>query len=465
MTLSGRTAGAVSSMGGRARRYTATLLPALLGVAVAGLAACSSPDDAAAHDVPQTSERSAVPRSTAQSSTQSMVESTTDASLPAATEPEALDADISVPPHPIPRGARLVFTGDVLSHGPVTRRAFEYGNSDLRYDYRPMFAQVRKSLTAADLAICHLESPLSGDNTDLSGYPLFNVPGDLAVALADAGYDGCSTASNHSLDRGVRGIKATLDTMDRAGLGHAGMARTDAEANEPVLYRANGIVVGHLSYTYGLNKLRLPPDHLWAVDVIDVEAILTKASAAVRAGAEFVVLSIQWGHEYTSVPTAAQRRLAAELLEEPSIDLIVGSHAHVPQPVGRVGDKHVIFGVGNFLTNQSPLSCRSCPAATADGVIVEVVLTETPARRIEVVSLGAIPTWVDRSTFTIVDVAGELAGDLGPNRRGVLERSWRRTARVLRADGADIVIKGESETIQHIFGAPDLPSAWPLARR
>ena len=328
-----------------------------------------------------------------------------------------------------------------------------------------MFAQVRDGIASADLAICHLESPLSADNTDLSGYPLFNAPGDLAFGLVDAGYDGCSVASNHSLDRGVEGIAATLDVLERHGLGHAGVARTSAEAVMPSIYVVNGIVIGHLSYTYGLNNIPLPPDRGWAVDVIDPDAIEADAQAAVAAGAEFVILSIQWGPEYTSVPSASQRRLASNLLEDSDIDLIVGSHAHVPQPIGKVGDKFVIYGLGNFLTNQSPLSCKSCPPATVDGVVVEVVLTETPAGRIEVAALGATPTWVDRPDYTIVDVADELAGDLGPNRRGVLERSWRRTASVLRAEGVDIMIKGDAEAIQAVTGAPDVPAKWPLARR
>jgi len=368
------------------------------------------------------------------------------------------------PPQPVTRRARLVFTGDVLSHGPVTRRARANGSADLRYDYRPMFSQVRGSIASADLAICHLESPLSAANTNLSGYPLFNAPGDLAAALADAGYDGCSVASNHSFDQGVEGIASTLESLERHGLGHAGMARTVSESAVPTIYVVNGIVIGHLSYTYGLNDLRLPPDRTWAVDVTAPAAIEAEARAAREAGAEFVVLSIQWGWEYTSVPSASQRALASELLASPDIDLIVGSHAHVPQPIDRVGDKYVIYGVGNFLTNQSPQTCRSCPAATVDGVIIEVELTETPAGHVRVASLGAIPTWVERPTFTIVDVAAELAGRLGPNRRGVLERSWRRTAGVLRAGGVELLIKGDPARVGHASGAPDLPSTWPLAQ-
>ena len=344
---------------------------------------------------------------------------------------------------PQPWRARLVFTGDILSHEPVSRQARADGSDGLTYDYLPMFDEVRAVLSGADVAICHLESPLSPDNEDLSGYPLFNVPGDLAVALAEAGYDGCSTASNHSLDRGVDGIAATLGVLERAGLGHAGMARTVDEAAVPTLYDVGGVTVGHLSYTYGLNNLRLPPDQQWAVDVIDPDAIEAEAQAAVDAGARFVILSLQWGVEFVVGPIDRQRTLAERLLASEHIDLIVGSHAHVPGPIGRVGDKYVIYGLGNFLTNQSPLSCQSCPESTTDGVIVGVELAEASDGRIEVVGVNAIPTWVDRRSFTIKDVGAVLAGDLGPNTRRHFERSWKRTASALRALDVDIAIKGD----------------------
>ena len=437
------------------------LVPVLLG-------ACSGPGEdtatpAAATDTTAVSAPTAAPEPSDSLGIDAPVNAT--GMLPPATStvPRAAAAQISIPQHPGPRRARLVFTGDVLTHMPVTRRARANGTDDLHFDYRPMFAQVRDAIASADLAVCHLETPLSADNADLSGYPLFNAPGDLAAGLADTGYDACSTASNHSLDRGVSGIADTLDTLERYGLGHAGMARTPTEAEAPSIHVVNGIVIGHLSYTYGLNGLRLPVDRPWAVDVISVDAIEAEAHAAVAAGAEFVILSVQWGWEYTSKPSVSQRRLASRLLEDTDVDLIVGSHAHVPQPIGRVGDKFVIYGLGNFLTNQSPLSCRSCPAATVDGVVLEVVLTETPAGRIEVAALGAVPTWVERPHYTIVDVAEELAGDLGPNRRGVLQRSWQRTASVLRAEGIDLVIKGDPAAARSISGAPDLPASWPLA--
>lgn len=336
----------------------------------------------------------------------------------------------------------MAFTGDLLSHGAVFRQAQANGGDELVYDYRPMFDLVREAVSDADLAVCHLETPLSPDNRNLSGYPVFNAPGDLAAAIAQVGYDGCSTASNHSLDQGITGVGDTLELFDRAGLGHAGMARTLWEAAIPRLYHVNGITIGHLSYTYGLNGFILPEDQPWAVNINSVDDILAEARVAIVLGAEFVVLSIHWGAENRVQPTEQQRALAKEILAGDEVDLIVGTHAHVIQPVERLGGNLVIYGLGNFLSNQSPQSCRSCPPESTDGVIVQVDLMEGNSGDVEVAAISAIPTWVDRRTFTIVDVSAALAADSFPELTTQLEQSLARTTSTLRSYGVDVMVAG-----------------------
>ena len=343
---------------------------------------------------------------------------------------------------PVLRQARLAFTGDLLSHGAVFRQAQANGGDELVYDYRPMFDLVREAVSDADLAVCHLETPLSPDNRNLSGYPVFNAPGDLAAAIAQVGYDGCSTASNHSLDQGITGVGDTLELFDRAGLGHAGMARTLWEAAIPRLYHVNGITIGHLSYTYGLNGFILPEDQPWAVNINSVDDILAEARVAIDLGAEFVVLSIHWGAENRVQPTEQQRALAKEILAGDEVDLIVGTHAHVIQPVERLGGNLVIYGLGNFLSNQSPQSCRSCPPESTDGVIVQVDLMEGNSGDVEVAAISAIPTWVDRRTFTIVDVSAAIAADSFPELTTQLEQSLARTTSTLRSYGVDVMVAG-----------------------
>jgi len=303
---------------------------------------------------------------------------------------------------PIPiRTARLSFSGDVLSHSGVFGRALqngtEIGDEAFTYDYRPMFAQVQERLSSADLAICVLETPVSPDNTGLSGYPTFNAPRELPGALKAVGFDGCSTASNHSWDRGRNGVMATLSEMDEAGLGYAGMARTEEEARTPRIYEVNGIAIAHLSWTYGLNGFVLPADEPWLVNVTDPARVLEDAARAREAGADVVVLSIQWGNEYVTDPTANQLELAETFTSSQDIDMIIGNHAHVIQPIDTVNGKLVVYGLGNFLSNQSG-DC--CPARSQDGVMVEVVITGSDSDGYAVTEVAAVPTWVDRSTYT-----------------------------------------------------------------
>ncbi|NIR36186.1 MAG: CapA family protein, partial [Actinobacteria bacterium] len=241
------------------------------------------------------------------------------------------------------------------------------------WDFRPLFDEVRPILSAADVAICHLETPLSRDDTRLSGYPIFNAPRALAEGALDAGYDGCSTASNHSFDQGSDGVLATIEVMEEVGLPQSGMALSEEADLRPILYDANGITVAHISATYSLNGFAMPADRQYLVDLIEPAAIIEEAGLAKEAGAEFVVVSLHWGNEYQHTPSGAQEQWLSEILPSEEVDLIIGHHAHVVQPIDKVGDEWVVFGLGNFLSNQS---ANCCVTASQDGMIATVTLLE-----------------------------------------------------------------------------------------
>jgi poly-gamma-glutamate capsule biosynthesis protein CapA/YwtB (metallophosphatase superfamily) len=323
-----------------------------------------------------------------------------------------------------PRGFTLLASGDVLAHRSVQERARAYGAGSGRpYDFRPMFAAVRPIVSAADLAVCHLETPLSPSGAHLSGYPRFNAPPQLAAAIRDAGYDACSVASNHSMDQGAQGVAGTLRVLDQAGLRHAGMARSPQEARPRILTVA-GVRVALLSYAYGLNGFRPPPRRPWLVNLLSPARILADARAARRAGSQFTVVFLHWGQEYRSAPTPAQRTLASKLLADPSIDLIVGHHAHVVQPVQRLHGKWVAFGMGNSLSAQS---AACCPAATQDGVLLQLTVVRRAGRYV-VDKVSYTPTWVEHPSYRIRPVLGALAGgSASPAMRAMLRASLRRT--------------------------------------
>lgn len=215
-------------------------------------------------------------------------------------------------------------------------------------------------VSAADLAICHHEIPYGRPGGPYTGYPTFKAPHQLADALQDAGYDSCSTASNHTLDDGYEGLARTLDHLDRVGIPHVGSARSAEEAKAPALLAAGGAKVAQLSYTYGTNGIPLPPGKPWAVNLIDKDRIIADARAARAQGANVVVLSVHWGTEWQTAPDEQQKTLAQALTASrsadglPDIDLIIGTHNHVPQPYEKINGTWVVFGMGDQVASFVP---------------------------------------------------------------------------------------------------------------
>ena len=123
------------------------------------------------------------------------------------------------------------------------------------YDFRPMLERLHPVLDTVDLAVCHLETPIAPAGEELSTAPTYGVPAEIADALVAAGYDRCSTASNHSLDRGTAGVDRTVGTLESVGIEQSGMART-AEEIAPRVFDVAGVAVSHLSYTFSYNGLR-----------------------------------------------------------------------------------------------------------------------------------------------------------------------------------------------------------------
>jgi hypothetical protein len=307
------------------------------------------------------------------------------------------DATPTLDPERPLRSFTFAATGDFLIHVPVQRRAAANAGGS-GYSFAPMLTETKPIIAGVDVAICHMETPVSEDGSNLSGYPVFNAPREILADAKAAGYDGCSTASNHSIDRGAAGVASTLNVLDEAGLKHAGTARSALEAVTPTIYDVNGARFGHLSYAYGTNGIPLPADAPWSVNLIDAEKILADAAATKGGGADFVAVSLQWGNEYQSAPTPEQQALARQLLASPDVDFIIGSHVHVVQPIEKIGDEYVAYGVGNFLSNQG---APATPTPSQDGIILQVAVQEQPDGSFKAMKVDYTPTWVDRSTYLV----------------------------------------------------------------
>ena len=335
------------------------------------------------------------------------------------TEPEAVGPD----------SITLAFSGDVLPHMPVNDRAESYGaDSGAPYDYEPMFAPLAPVLSGVDVAICHMEVPLAPPGEQVTSYPSFGAPAELVDGIASVGYDGCTTASNHSLDRGRAGLHHLLDRFDAVGLRHNGTARTEAEGGgAATIYEVEGVRVANLSYAYDFNGYRIPTDAPWSVNQIDVASISEAASRARGDGADLVVLSLHWGDEYVHEPSGYQREVAGSLLPSDDIDLIIGHHAHVVQPIEVVEGTPVVFGLGNQLSNQKQPPRR-------DGLTVRV-RAEPAHGTWSVTEVEAVPTYVERPSYRILPVVETLRSpDLPRSLKAELQASYDRTAAVLAVE-------------------------------
>ncbi|UGY90752.1 CapA family protein [Streptomyces gobiensis] len=250
------------------------------------------------------------------------------------------------------KGFTLVATGDILPHDSIIQQARADAGGGDSYDFRRMLAGAKPVVSKADLAICHMETVYGPDGGPFTGYPAFKTPPHIAQAIKDTGYHSCSTASNHTLDAGAAGVSRTLSAMDKAGLKHAGSARSAAERTRPAMLEAGDAQVAQLAYTYGTNGIPVAADKPWIVNLIDPDQIIKDARAARRAGADVVVVSMHWGTEWQEAPNRQQLKVARELTAARTdgrrdIDLILGTHAHVPQAYEKVNGTWVVYGMGD----------------------------------------------------------------------------------------------------------------------
>ncbi|MER7759849.1 CapA family protein [Streptomyces sp. NPDC097619] len=331
----------------------------------------------------------------------------------------------SAAPVPAERGFTLVAGGDVLPHGSVIDRAARDADGE-GYDFAPMFASVKPMVSAADLALCHMETVYGEEGGPFSGYPAFVSPPQIAAGLKATGYDGCSTASNHTLDAGAAGVRRTLDAFDRAGLGHAGSARTAAEAARPRTYTAGTARVAHLAYTYGTNGYPLPEGQPWAVNLTSREKVIADARAARKAGADVVLVSLHWGTEWQTEPDATQLSLGKALTASatggrPDVDLVLGTHAHVPQPYEKVNGTWIVYGMGDQIAGQMFDHAGRYEPRGNQGSLARFRF-EPPARpgeRWRVTRAEYVPTWMDTDAGRLVHLPAALAAD--PSRQEARE--------------------------------------------
>ncbi|MCM1310400.1 MAG: CapA family protein [Bacteroides sp.] len=254
-----------------------------------------------------------------------------------------------------PQAAELIFAGDAMMH----EAQISASRTPDGHDFSGYFDSIRTCIESADFAVVNFEAPL-GDKP-YRGYPCFSAPDEYPRALTDAGFDFFLLANNHILDRRDRGLHRTISRLDSLGIPHCGIYHNAAHRDSlcPHIVDINGFKVGILNYTYGTNGITIQHDAL--VNYIDTAAIARDICQARTAGAELIAACLHWGEEYRLLPNAQQKRLADWLCTK-DVDMIIGGHPHVIQPMemrrhnGR--NTLVVYSLGNFISNMKTADTR-----------------------------------------------------------------------------------------------------------
>jgi len=338
---------------------------------------------------------------------------------PVAVEPTQTPDPLPEPPRqPVRQHLSLVAVGDVLPHRRVKATARHHGWSEV-------FAGAAPTVRGADLAFANLESPVAPDNHQGIHGEVFNAPADLLPALADVGFDVLSMANNHAYDQGAAGMMETLRRVDEAGMQAVGAGPSCDAARRVVTTEVDDLRIGWLAaadlVNIDGNSTDDAPCVFWAGPVCsgdcgpDRDAIhfalddrrLVEAVRAAREQVDLLVMSFHWGDEYRTTPLPEYPRIA-ELLTDAGVDVLLGHHPHVLQPIeerttARGTPALIAYSLGNFVSDMGsrfdPATSAPSRGHTRDGLALQLDLTLTDGHLADIRSTP-VALWTDNNRLT-----------------------------------------------------------------
>ena len=289
--------------------------------------------------------------------------------------------------------ANMIMVGDALIHSSVYRDANRLANYN-GYDFKPQIELIKEKVQGYDIAYYNQETILGGTSLGLSDYPTFNSPQEVGDAMIDAGFNLVSLATNHTADRGKNAILASREYWNNQKNVQAVGSYSSIEEKkelETKILEVNNITYAMLNYTYGTNGMPVSDDYLVNVWPTDTDRINNPATdtkyqaykdtvkndiATIRDKVDVLIVAMHWGVEYTHTPTAYEKDMA-EFLSENNVDIVIGTHPHVIQPVEWVGNTLVFYSLGNFISaqyqNQSTCTNYKCMV----GLMSSLTITKT----------------------------------------------------------------------------------------
>lgn len=275
--------------------------------------------------------------------------------------------------------ATFVAVGDALIHGAVYKDAYSNGV----YDFNNMFTEVKPVFEQYDLRYYNQETILGGTSLGLSSYPLFNSPQEVGDAFMNMGFNLVSLATNHSLDYGEKGLVNSINYWGKQeGVIAAGSYESEESRVTPRIMEKNGITYTLLSYSTLTNGLRIPTGKDYLFDLYSEEKVKADVER-VRDKVDVVMVAMHWGAEYTHTPVQEEKTIA-KYLASLGVDIVIGTHPHVIQPIDFIDNTMVIYSLGNFISAQIGIERLVGLAASvtikksvADGV--STITLENPA--------------------------------------------------------------------------------------
>ena len=245
----------------------------------------------------------------------------------------------------------FLFMGDIMGHGPQIRSAYQ--NSEKKYNYDKVFEPLEDIISSVDFAVANLEVTLAGP--PYMGYPQFSSPDELAEACKNNGVDVLVTANNHSCDRKNSGIIRTVEVLDSFKILHTGTFKDEKKRDQEnlLILSKKGIKVGLLNYTYGTNGI--PFSTPAYVNMLDSSLIKQDVINARKKKLDKLIVFVHWGYEYRDFPNSYQKKFNT-FFNEIGVDVVIGSHPHVLQPmiynIENNKEFLTVFSLGNFVSNQ-----------------------------------------------------------------------------------------------------------------
>lgn len=282
----------------------------------------------------------------------------------------------------------ITAAGDIMTHMPIIRAHYSEG---LGYDFSNPFKYVKDLNEGADLKMANFETVTRNDR-EPQGFPTFNAPYPIIYGIKSGGFNLLSTANNHSYDQGKQGVLDTIENIKSAGLDYVGTNAKETD-DRTRLYDFDGLKLGLMCYTYGLNGFTAEEDYL--VNIINLEKMAEDISHLKDQGADKIILFVHWGVEYRTDLYPELQSLGHEILDL-GVDYILGSHPHVVMPVETFDNgKFIVYSMGNFLSNQRKEFLPS--QNTEEGLFVRFKVEKNlQTGEALLKDFELIPTWVNR---------------------------------------------------------------------